>query len=117
MSERNGPVTAVSQEPPASASRPSSPNRTTRQTQSRPVLFTPSFRPPAAAHAQHPKQPAQTLQQFYDWFVPIDRSVACSQEVQVHFRLHLLRVVSEHLDICAKPVGRIDQVGLDKWRG
>jgi hypothetical protein len=45
--------------------------------------------------------------------------VAHSQEA--HFRQHLSRV-SEHLDMCDKLVGRVDQVDaevatmLDKWR-
>lgn len=70
-------------------------------------------------HALHPKQSVQTPEQFYDWFALIDRSVAHSQEA--HFRQHLSRV-SEHLDMCDKLVGRIDQVDaevasmLDKWR-
>jgi len=72
-----------------------------------------------SAHALHPKQPVWTPDKFYDWFTLIDRSVAHSHEA--HFRQHLLRV-SEHLDMCDKLVGRIDQVDaevtsmLEKWR-
>ena len=111
----------VSQEHPASISRPSTPQQRIKPTPgSRPT--TPGSRPPATAHAHalHPKQPVQTPQQFYDWFALIDRSVAHSQEA--HFRQHLLRV-SEHLDMCDRLVGRIDQVDsevlsmLEKWRG
>jgi len=109
------------QDHPASVSRPSTPQQRIKPSSgSRPS--TPGSRPPAAAHAHalHPKQPVQTPQQFYDWFALIDRSVAHSQEA--HFRQHLLRV-SEHLDMCDRLVGRIDQVDaevssmLDKWRG
>ncbi|KAH9957339.1 Sec34-like family-domain-containing protein [Russula dissimulans] len=109
-----------SQENPVSVSRPSTPQpRVKLGPGSRPS--TPGSRPPpvAHAHALHPKQPVQTPQQFYDWFALIDRSVAHSQEA--HFRQHLLRV-SEHLDMCDRLVGRIDQVDtevssmLDKWR-
>ncbi|KAI0292705.1 Sec34-like family-domain-containing protein [Multifurca ochricompacta] len=101
------------------ASRPSTPlQRIKLNLGSRPD--TPVSRPPAAAHAHalHPKLPVQTPQQFYDWFALIDRSVAHSQEA--HFRQHLLRV-TEHLNMCDRLVGRIDQVDaevagmLDGW--
>ncbi|KAI0279908.1 Sec34-like family-domain-containing protein [Russula aff. rugulosa BPL654] len=111
-----------SQEYPVAVSRPSTPQQRVKHGPgSRPS--TPGSRPPAAgaasAHALHPKQPVQTPEQFYDWFALIDRSVAHSQEA--HFRQHLSRV-SEHLDMCDKLVGRVDQVDaevasmLDKWK-
>ncbi|KAH9987020.1 Sec34-like family-domain-containing protein [Russula compacta] len=110
-----------SQEHPASVSRPSTPQPRVKLGGPGSRPSTPGSRPPAAvhAHALHPKQPVQNPEQFYDWFALVDRSVAHSQEA--HFRQHLLRV-SEHLDMCDRLVGRIDQVDadvasmLDKWR-
>ncbi|KAI9457417.1 Sec34-like family-domain-containing protein [Russula earlei] len=121
-SERRPPFQlSISKSPQeVSVSRPSTPQpRVKLCPGSRPS--TPVSRPPAVAHAHalNPKQPVQTPQQFYDWFALIDRSVAHSQEA--HFRQHLLRV-SEHLEMCDRLVGRIDQVDvevssmLEKWR-
>ncbi|KAG5221580.1 Golgi transport complex [Salix suchowensis] len=72
-----------------------------------------------SSHALHPKQPIQTLEQFYDWFALIDRSVTHSQEA--HFRAHLAGV-SQHLDECDFLVERIEEIDkevndmLQGWR-
>jgi hypothetical protein len=116
----NSALSQPSREDSGNTSRPSTPlQRVKLRSVSR--TPTPGSRQPAVAHAHaiHPKQPVQTLQQFYDRLALIDRSVAHSQEA--HFRHHLLRV-SEHLDTCDGLVGRIDQVDteaasmLDKWK-
>ncbi|KAH9993581.1 Sec34-like family-domain-containing protein [Russula vinacea] len=108
-----------SQENLATVSRPSTPNNASNSDQARVLPLQ------VRAHQQQPlrmpssKAAVQTPEQFYDWFALIDRSVAHSQEA--HFRQHLSRV-SEHLDMCDKLVGRIDQVDaevasmLEKWR-
>ncbi|KAG9220431.1 hypothetical protein CCMSSC00406_0003887 [Pleurotus cornucopiae] len=73
----------------------------------------------SSSHALHPKQPIQTLEQFYDWFALIDRSVTHSQEA--HFRAHLAGV-SQHLDECDFLVDRIEEIDkevsdmLQGWR-
>ena len=56
----------------------------------------------------------KTPQQFYEWFVLVDCSVAHIQEAQL--------CVSEHLDTCDKLFSRIDQVDaevagtMDAWK-
>ncbi|KAJ8521822.1 hypothetical protein ONZ45_g1537 [Pleurotus djamor] len=110
------PLKFQSDEP--SISRPSTPRIRFPGPSSRPG--TPVSGRPVGSHALHPKQPIQTLEQFYDWFALIDRSVTHSQES--HFRAHLAGV-SDHLDACDFLVQRIDEIDskvdgmLDGWRG
>jgi len=72
-----------------------------------------------ATHALHPKQPFQTLQQFYDWFALLDRSVAHSQEA--HFRAHV-GSVQGHLDRCDLLIDRVEEIDglvegmIDGWK-